>query len=51
MTNEEMERAIDFAVKQQAQFTNDLSRVENTLETVVDVMAKVADNQLKMAKA
>ena len=51
MTNEEMERAIDFVVKQQAQFTTHLGRVDNTLETVVNVLARVADNQLKMAEA
>ena len=51
MTNEEMERAIEFVVKQQAQFTSNLSRVESTLETAVNVLAQVADNQLKMAEA
>lgn len=51
MTSEEMERAIEFVIKQQAQFTTDLGRVENTLETVVNVMAQVADTQLKMAEA
>ena len=44
MTNEEM-------VKQQAQFTTNLGRVESTLETVVNVLAKVADTQLRMAEA
>ena len=51
MTSEEMERAIEFVIKQQGQFTANLIRVENTLETVVNVMAQVADNQLKMAEA
>ena len=51
MTSEEMERAIDFVIKQQAQFTTGLGRVEDTLETVVNVMAQVADTQLKMAEA
>jgi ElaB/YqjD/DUF883 family membrane-anchored ribosome-binding protein len=50
MTNEEMERGIEFVLKQQGQFTTDLSRVENTLETVVNVLAQVADTQLKMAE-
>lgn len=51
MTSEEMERAIDFVITQQTQFTTGLGRVENTLETVVKVMAQVADTQLKMAEA
>ena len=51
MTNEEMERGIEFVLKQQGQFTTDLGRVENTLETVVNVLAKVADTQLRMAEA
>jgi ElaB/YqjD/DUF883 family membrane-anchored ribosome-binding protein len=51
MTNEEMERGIEFVLKQQGQFTTDLGRVENTLETVVNVLAQVADNQLKMVEA
>jgi ElaB/YqjD/DUF883 family membrane-anchored ribosome-binding protein len=51
MTNEEMERGIEFVIKQQGQFTTDLRRVENTLETVVNVLAQVADNQLKMVEA
>jgi ABC-type transporter Mla subunit MlaD len=51
MTSEERERAVDFVIKQQAQFTTSLGRVENTLETVVNVMAQVADTQLKWAEA
>ena len=51
MTNEEMERGIEFVIKHQAQFTTDLGRFANPLETVVNVLAQVADNQLKMAEA
>jgi two-component sensor histidine kinase len=51
MTSEDMERALEFLIKQQGQFTTDLGRLENTLETVVNVLAQVADNQLKMAEA
>jgi hypothetical protein len=51
MTNEEMERAIEFVLKQQAQFTTDLGRVGNNLETVVNVLGQVANTQLTMAEA
>jgi pimeloyl-ACP methyl ester carboxylesterase len=50
MTSEDMERVIEFVIKRQAQFTTDFGRVENRLETVVNVLAQVADNQLKMAE-
>ena len=51
MTKEQMERAIEFVLKQQAQFTTDLGRVESTLETVVNVLGQLANTQLKMAEA
>jgi hypothetical protein len=51
MTSEEREQAIDFVIKQQAQSTTSLGRVESMLETVVKVMAQVASTQLKMAEA
>ena len=51
MTTEEMERAIEFVLKQQAQFTIDLGRVGNNLETVVSLLGQVANSQLKMAEA
>ncbi len=58
MTNEEMERAIEFGVKQQAQFTTDLQKLtqshgetEKTLGTVVDLLSRVAETQLQLAEA
>ena len=51
MTNEEMERVIEFVLKQQAQFTIDLGRVGNNLETVVNLLGQVANTQLTMAEA
>lgn len=51
MTNDEMERAIEFMVKQQAQFTTDLGRIERTLENTVNLLAQVAETQVNMAEA
>ncbi len=36
MTSEDRERAIEFLIKQRGQSINDLGRLENTLETVVN---------------
>lgn len=58
MTKEEMERAIEFVVKQQAQLTTDLQKLalahnetEKTLGTVVTLLNQVAETQLQMAEA
>jgi hypothetical protein len=58
MTNDEMERAIEFIVKQQAQFTTDLQQLtqsqvntDRTLGSVVNVLSQVAETQLQMAEA
>jgi len=58
MTNDEVERAIEFVVKQQAQFATDLqkltqahSETEKTLSTVVGLLGQVAETQLQMAEA
>jgi ABC-type transporter Mla subunit MlaD len=58
MTSEEMERAIEFVMKQQAQFTTDLQKVtqafgesEKTLRTVVGLLGQVAETQLQLTEA
>ena len=58
MTNEEMERAVEFVVKQQAQFAADLQKVteshlrtEENLGTVIGLVGQIAETQLQMAEA
>src|SRR5712691_1327092 len=58
MTGEEMERAIEFVVTQQGQFSTDLQKLtqsqihtEQTLGTVVDLVGRLAETQLQMAEA
>ena len=58
MTNDEMERAVEFLVKQQAQFSTDLqkltqsqSNTERTAATVVNMMSELTKTQLRMAEA
>ena len=58
MTNDEMERATEFLVKQQAQFSTDLqkltqsqSNTERTVSTVVNMMSEHTKTQLRMAEA
>ena len=58
MTNDEMERAVEFLVKQQAQFSTDLqkltqsqSNTERTVATVVNMMSELTKTQLRMAEA
>jgi len=58
MTNDEMERATEFLVKQQAQFSTDLqkltqsqSNTERTVATVVNMMSELTKTQLRMAEA
>ena len=58
MTNEDMERAIEFVLKQQGQFTTDLhklteahSKTEQTLGTVVSLLSQVAETQLQLTEA
>jgi hypothetical protein len=64
MTNEEIERAIEFVVNQQARFAEDQQklatdirdladahlRTERTLGTTVEVLGRIAENQLQMAE-
>ena|SRR2546422_9127511 len=47
MTNEEMERAIEFIVKQQAQFATDLSNVSTDLQRVSADLQKVTESHLR----
>ena len=58
MTNEEMERALEFLVKQQAQFSTNLQRPEQNLGTVeqnlgatVNILSELAKTQLRMAES
>lgn len=65
MTNEEMERAIEFVIKQQAQFSTDLQnvsgdlkkvteaqlRTEQNLGTTVELMGQLAQHQLETSEA
>ena len=51
MNNQEMERAIEFVVKQQPQFSNDMQRLERNLSTTVSLMSDVTKTQLQMAEA
>ena len=58
MTNEEMERSIDFILKQQAQFAADMQKVaewqvrtEENLGTAVGLVGQIAQTQLQMAEA
>src|SRR5687768_13977774 len=47
MTNEEMERAIEFVIKQQAQFATDLQKVSTDLQNVSGELQKVTESQLR----
>ena len=58
MTNEEMGRAIEFAVKQQAQLGTDLQKLEQNLgtlernvDTAVNLLSELTKTQLRMAEA
>ena len=58
MTNEEMERALEFLVKQQAQFSTNLQRPEQNLGTVeqnlgatVNILSELTKTQLRMAES
>lgn len=58
MTHEEMERAIEFVVTQQGQFSTDLQKLtqahgetEKTLGTVVELLSRMAETQLELAGA
>jgi len=51
MTNEEMERALEFLVKQQAQFSTDLQRVEQNLGATVNILSELTKTQLRMAES
>jgi indole-3-glycerol phosphate synthase len=51
MTTEEMDRALEFVIKQQAQFSTDLQRLERNLSTTVDLLSEVSKTQLRMAEA
>lgn len=58
MTNDEIERAIEFIVKQQAQVGADMQKLaesqvstERKLGTVVDVLSQLTKSQLQMAEA
>jgi hypothetical protein len=47
MTNQEMERAIGFVVKQQAQFATDLQKVATDLSKVSTDLQKVTESHLR----
>ena len=58
MTNDEMERALEFLVKQQAQFSTNLQRLEQNLGTVeqnlgatVNILSELTKTQLRMAES
>ena len=58
MTNDEIERAIEFTVKQQAQVGADMQNLaesqastERKLGTVVDVLSQLTKSQLQMVEA
>jgi hypothetical protein len=58
MTNDEVERAIEFIVKQQAQVGADMQqlaesqgRTERQLGTVVDLLSQLTKTQLQVAEA
>ena|SRR5207249_3252857 len=51
MTNDEMERALEFLVKQQAQFSTDLQRVEQNLGATVNILSELTKTQLRMAES
>ena len=58
MTNDEMERALEFLVKQQAQFSTNLQRLEQNLGTVeqnlgatVNILGELTKTQLRMAES
>ena len=51
MNNVEMERAIEFVVKQQGQFSTDLQQLQRNLGTAVDVLSELTKTQLLMAEA
>ncbi|HXI26523.1 MAG TPA: hypothetical protein VNG71_21895 [Pyrinomonadaceae bacterium] len=58
MTNDEMERALEFLVKQQAQFGTDMQRVEQNLGKLeqnlgatVNVLSELTKTQLRMTES
>src|SRR5437588_4809962 len=58
MTNDEIERAIEFTVKQQGQFNSDMQRLEQNLGTVernlgtaVNILSELTKTQLRMAES
>ena len=51
MTNDEMERALEFLVKQQAQFSTDLQQVEQNLGATVNILSELTKTQLRMAES
>ena len=51
MTNDEMERALEFLVKQQAQFSTNLQRVEQNLGATVNILSELTKTQLRMAES
>jgi len=58
MTNDDLERAIEFIVKQQGQFSADMQRLEQNLGTVernlgtaVTVLSELTKTQLRMAES
>ena len=58
MTNDEIERAIEFLVKQQSQFSSDMQRLEQNLGTVerslgtaVNILSELTKTQLRMAES
>jgi hypothetical protein len=58
MTNDEMERAIEFMVKQQAQFSTDLQQLreshketEQNLAATVNLLSELTKTQLRMAES
>ena len=47
MTNDEMERGLEFLLKQQAQFATDLHHVSSDLQRVSSDLQKVTESQLR----
>jgi prefoldin subunit 5 len=58
MTNDEIERAIEFIVNQKGQFSSDMQRLEQNLSTVernlgttVNILSELTKTQLRMAES
>ena len=51
MTNDEIERAMEFLVKQQGQFSTDLQRVEQNLGATVNILSELTKTQLRMVES